>query len=96
MASTLALDSAFANPHWIAIDPGAPRIVVTSEDPAWVLLINVDPATGALTLDDKFRDAGASRPGLSFDRQDWPHGATGKGAPHGAVFARRSDAAAKP
>ena len=92
VASTLALDSAFANPHWIAIDPGAPRIVVTSEDPGWVLLINVDPVSGALSIDERFRDAGAARAGLSFDRPEWPHGASGRAAPHGAVFARVSNA----
>ena len=39
-------------------------------------------------IDDRFRDAGASVAGVSFDRADWPHGATGPAVPHGAVFSR--------
>jgi hypothetical protein len=88
-ASRLTLDSAFAGPHWIAVDPAAPRIVITSDDGAWVLIADVDPATGALSLDETFREAGAARAGLNFDRRDWPHGSGGRAMPHGAVFGSR-------
>ena len=94
-ASRLALDSSFRVPHWLAIDPLAPRIVVTPdimvphEPRAWVLLVDVDPTTGQLSIDQRFRDAGADRPGVSFDRVDWPHGVTGRAMPHGAVFSVR-------
>jgi hypothetical protein len=88
-ASRLTLDSVFAGPHWIAADPAAPRIVVTSDDGAWVLIVDVDPATGALSLDEAFRDAGAGRAGLNFDRGEWPHGSGGRAMPHGAVFGSR-------
>jgi hypothetical protein len=67
----------------------APRIVVTSDDAPWMLIVEVDPKTGALTIDDRFRDAGAARPGVTFDRADWPHGGRGRAQPHGAVFGRR-------
>jgi hypothetical protein len=60
--------------------------VVTSDDGAWLLIMNVDPATGALTLDEAFREEGAGRPGLNFDRPEWPHGAGGRAMPRGAVF----------
>lgn len=86
LASRLVLDSAFVGPHWLALDPGAGRVVVTSGNGAWVLMINVDPVTGALSIDESFRDPGATRPGVWFDRQDWPHGAGGRAMPHGAVF----------
>ncbi|HEX7124023.1 MAG TPA: selenium-binding protein SBP56-related protein [Gemmatimonadaceae bacterium] len=86
LASRLVLDSAFVGPHWLALDPGDARLVVTSEKGAWVLMVNVDPVTGALSIDENFRDPGASRPGVWFDRQDWPHGAAGRAMPHGAVF----------
>jgi hypothetical protein len=28
-----------------------------------------------------------ARPGVTFDRIEWPHGAGGKAEPHGALFA---------
>lgn len=87
-ASKLVLDPAFPRPHWLALDPAGSRIVVTAEV-GWVLLVHVDPTTGALTVDERFRDAGAHRPGVTFDRSDWPHGVTGRAVPHGAVFAGR-------
>lgn len=87
-ASKLVLDPAFPGPHWIAADPAGSRIVVTAEE-GWALLVNVDAATGALTIDERFRDEGASLPGVTFDRPEWPHGATGRAVPHGAVFGSR-------
>ena len=75
-------------PHWLATDGS--RIVVvnepvqTAERRMWML--NVNRATGELTLDRAFRDAGSDRPGIAFDRASWPHGATGTGVPHGTVF----------
>jgi hypothetical protein len=74
--------------HWLATDGS--RIVVVnepnlqSERRLWMLQLN--RATGQLTLDSAFRDAGSRRPGLAFDRADWPHGSTGKAVPHGTVF----------
>jgi hypothetical protein len=50
----------------------------------WMLQVN--RATGELSLDRDFRDAGSSRPGIAFDRHTWPHGATGNAVPHGTVF----------
>lgn len=84
-ASKLVLDPAFPGPHWLALDPVGSRIVVTAEE-GWALLVDVDSATGTLTIDERFRDEGASRPGITFDRSDWPHGANGRAVPHGAVF----------
>ena len=85
-ASRLALDSTFRGPHWLAADPAGSRIVATSDANAWVLIINVDPATGALRIDERFREEGVGRPGVTFDRATWPHGAGGRALPHGAVF----------
>jgi hypothetical protein len=47
-----------------------------------------DPATGQLTLDERFREAGATEPGFRMDDKTWPHGSSAKGIPHGAVFSR--------
>ncbi len=74
--------------HWLASDGS--RIVVvnepgaTSERRIWMLQLN--RATGQLALDSAFRDAGSMRPGVTFDRADWPHGASGTAIPHGTVF----------
>ena len=43
--------------------------------------------TGALTVDEAFRDADG-KAGFSFAEREWPHGWKGVGAPHGAVFSR--------
>jgi hypothetical protein len=85
-ASRLALDSAYANPHWIALDAVGHRVVVTADDQPWVLIVDVDPSTGALSVDERFREPGAARAGITFDRPEWPHGAGGRAQPHGAVF----------
>ncbi|HVL79760.1 MAG TPA: hypothetical protein VM346_10810 [Sphingomicrobium sp.] len=79
-----------AIPHWISLAPDGCRIVLTGYKDLThqVLLANLDPATGALTLDNRFRMAGSSQPGISFNRPGWPHGDTGAAIPHGAVFHR--------
>ena len=81
-------------PHWISLAPDKRRIVVSGGKIAFetrILIARVDPASGQLSLDEGFRDKGASAPGVSFDRPSWPHGATGKAIPHGAVFSRPSN-----
>jgi len=80
-----------AEPHWISLEPGGDRIVVTGVGSlrGTVLLVRIDPSTGELSLIEDFRDPGSAAPGVSFDRADWPHGAAGAAVPHGAVFSRR-------
>jgi len=78
-------------PHWISMEPGGDRIVVTSGPGATlyrVLIARLDPETGHLALDSTFRDAGSDEPGVRFDRTSWPHGTAGPARPHGAVFSR--------
>lgn len=75
-------------PHWLSAF--GTRIVMlnepspTAERRIWML--RVSPATGQLTVDPDFRDAGSDRPGVTFERATWPHGATGNAVPHGTVF----------
>ena len=74
--------------HWTAWDPSSGRLVVTSGkagDRMYVL--KLDMKTGRLTIDEGFRDADG-KPGLSMAGRQWPHGWTGDGKPHGAVFSR--------
>jgi len=76
-------------PHWTAFDPKTQRLVVTSSETPRdrTYLLKLDPATGALTVDDAFRDSDG-QPGFSFSERDWPHGWRGVGTAHGAVFTR--------
>lgn len=76
-------------PHWISIEPGGRRVVMTSGEGDTlyrVLLVLMDPETGALAFDPAFRDPGSDTPGVSFDRSSWPHGDAEAARPHGAVF----------
>jgi hypothetical protein len=77
-------------PHWIALSPDQRRVVVTGYEGMQhrVELLSFDVATGAVARDERFRDAGASTPGVRFDNKRWPHGRSVKGVPHGAVFGR--------
>lgn len=78
-------------PHWLAIDPTGRRLVVNSAGSGTgnrLLVVNFDPASGALALDERFRDPGVARPGVRFTQRAWPHGFTGTAIPHGAVFSR--------
>ncbi|HEU5465608.1 MAG TPA: hypothetical protein VFU75_01900 [Gemmatimonadales bacterium] len=77
------------SPHWMAIDPTGRRLVVNSGGYAKgdrLFIVNFDPATGTLSVDSEFKDPGASVPGLDLSHRTWPHGYTGRAAPHGAVF----------
>lgn len=76
-----------ARPHWISLEPGGHRIVMTGGGTllGGVTLLRIDPESGKLSLVESFRSA--DHPfGLSFDRDVWPHGNTGPAYAHGAVF----------
>lgn len=75
-------------PHWISLDPSHRRIVVTGYAGVRhrVLMVNFEPVTGRMTVDVNFTSPGSDSPGISFDRIQWPHGSTGPGDPHGAIF----------
>lgn len=51
-----------------------------------VHMLRFDEESGALRLDQAFRDEQTDEVGVSFDRQEWPHGATGPARPHGVLF----------
>lgn len=78
-------------PHWIAISPDHRRVVVTGYGAMRnrVVLARFDPATGAVTLDERFGEPGSAEPGFRMEGKTWPHGGTAAGIPHGAVFSRR-------
>jgi hypothetical protein len=86
-ASRLVLDHAYHMPHWLAADEDG-RLVVTGMADSWVLMAKIDKATGALSLDQNFRDAGADRPGVFVGAAPLPHGDSGPTLVHGALFRR--------
>ncbi len=67
-------------PHWISIEPNTKRVVVTGYGALErrVLMLAFDAATGALAVDERFRDEDSNTAGLRID-----------GVPHGAVFSRK-------
>lgn len=87
IVSRLRGDSTFI-PHWAARDPGSNRIVLVdhADESPQVLLALLDTSTGALSWDESFRDPETGRLGVSFARDEWPHGTTGPAMPHGVVF----------
>jgi len=85
--SRLTINETYAA-HWTGWDAISQRLVVTSgQSGDRAYLLKLDEATGALSIDNAFRDADG-QPGFNFARRAWPHGWTGEGAPHGAVFSR--------
>jgi hypothetical protein len=87
--SVLATDTTFF-PHWSSADPTTNRIVLTEQGDgeARILIVKLDPATGRLSWDERFKEPESNRRGIAFDRPSWPHGAVGAVMPHGAVFSR--------
>jgi hypothetical protein len=46
----------------------------------------LDPHTGAIRWDERFRDPGATVPGLDFGRVEGPAGVIAAAMPHASVF----------
>lgn len=85
--SRLTIDEEFS-PHWTGWDAKSKLLVVTSGKKGnRLFLLQLDERTGALSIDERFRDTDG-KPGISFATRAWPHGWTGEGTPHGAVFSR--------
>jgi len=77
-------------PHWISADTDDRRIILNSGEYGEhrLFMLNFDPQTGSLKLDDRFRDAGSDKAGVSMDGKSWPHGFHGDAYAHGTVFSR--------
>ncbi len=78
-------------PHWAAADSSGTRIVLNSDENGpdhRLFIVNFDPKTGSAKLDERFRDSGSDRPGVSMDGKSWPHGFRGNAYAHGTVFSR--------
>lgn len=77
-------------PHWISLEPGGRRIVVTGYAGTRhrILMIDLDGVTKQISVDSAFTSPGARAPRVLFDRADWPHGVTGPADRHEVVFLR--------
>lgn len=84
--SRLTMPKQYAMPHWLAADANANRVVVTGDDMGYVVVVNVDPATGKLSLDDRFRDERTGAVGVSLDGRAWPFGTVKSARVHGTLF----------
>ena len=76
-------------PHWIAIDGTGRRVVLNSSGGGTgnrLFIINFDPESGKLSLDERFHDPDSARPGISLTAKTWPHGFAGTVVPHGTVL----------
>lgn len=78
-------------PHWISGEVGSNQIALTGKK-GWlagrVVLLELDPSNGKLSLIEDLRNPDSAYPGLDMTREKWPHGKTGASVPHGAVFSR--------
>lgn len=73
-------------PHWLATD--GHRVIIVNVPAAEPRIKMATLTDGQLALDERFRDEDSSTPGLTFERESWPHGQTGPAIPHGTVFTR--------
>lgn len=92
--SRISLDDK-QKPHWLAVNEDGHRIILNSGEYGEhrMFMLDFNPQTGALKLDEHFRDAGSDRPGVSMDGKSWPHGFRGDAYPHGTVFSRQASLA---
>jgi hypothetical protein len=84
--SRLVADSVF-RPHWLAKDPRSDRFIVGAENGGEnrMLMARVDSTTGHLSWDQSLK-ALDGQLGITFQREQWPHGRTGEAFGHAALF----------
>jgi hypothetical protein len=87
--SRLALGAGYLMPHWTSTDEKRSRIVVTGDDQGYVLIVNVDRATGKLSIDKTFKDERTGAVGVQLNGRKYPQGTIPKVFVHGTVFGPR-------
>lgn len=75
-------------PHWTSTDPAGKRILLGGYGllASRMMMLNFDPASGSISIDENFGSGDEKGPGLILTRESWPHGDTGPAMAHGAVF----------
>lgn len=78
-------------PHWIAVEPGGNRMLLTGYRGLQfrLLMLRLDSATGAVAVDTAFREDDSAESGINFNRPRWSQPGIGVARPHGAIFAPR-------
>ncbi len=63
-----------ARPHWLGLEPGGRRIVITGGGTlaGGVYLSDMDPVTGKIQLAGDLPATGSGIPGIRFNRDEWP------------------------
>jgi hypothetical protein len=87
--SRLPLGKTYPMVHWTAGDSAHHRVVVTGDEMGYVLIVNVDPKTGKLSLDTRFRDERTGNVGVSLDGRQYPQGTVKHAFVHGTLFGPR-------
>lgn len=85
----LKLGAAYMHPHWIAPDSASSRVVLTGHEMGYLLIVNVDPKTGALTIDQRFRDERTGAVGVNLSGRKWSFGTVQNAFVHGTLFGPR-------
>ena len=83
--SRLVLGKQFPMAHWLGGDAKRSRVVVTGDDMGYVAIVNVDPVSGKLSLDTRFRDERTGAVGVSLDGR----GKIKRSFVHGTLFGPR-------
>ncbi|GAA3903758.1 hypothetical protein GCM10022276_23030 [Sphingomonas limnosediminicola] len=85
--SRLLLPHGFA-PHWLARDPASDRLVLCAHNGGQqgFFILKIDERTGHTSFDDSVHVAGSSAGYIDLTSQRWPHGRTGPGWAHSALF----------
>ncbi len=84
----MSFDTSFG-PHWSSRNRDGTRIVINGYYDNLMrrtMMLTFDPGSGQIAIDQTFGEGDSFGPGLMFDREVWPHGATGPAIAHGAVF----------
>jgi hypothetical protein len=78
-------------PHWISMSQDRRRVVVTGYGGMKhrVVIARFDSASGRLSLDERFREPGASEPGFRMDDKTWPTAGSAKASPTAQYSADR-------
>ncbi len=87
--SRLSLGKEFPMAHWLAADAKRSRVVVTGDNNGYIVIVQLDPASGRLSIDQRFRDERTGRVGVRLDGRTLPQGFVRKSIVHGTLFGPR-------
>lgn len=76
-------------PHWIGAKSDGTKVALTGYGEGLktrVLMLEFDPASGALSVDEAFGGGDELGPGVMVNRASWPHGGTGPAIAHATLF----------